>query len=115
MGSRGAADLVRAELCCGADGRRRPRPGPRPCGPARAARADRGRPRRPARRLDGHVGAGARVAGRGPGARARVWLGERLAELPLEVDEDEAGNLWAVLPGARPETVVVGSHLDSVP
>ena len=46
---------------------------------------------------------------------ARRFLRERLAELPVEVDVDEAGNIWAVLRGARPETVVVGSHLDSVP
>ena len=31
-----------------------------------------------------------------------------------EVEVDEAGNLWAYLRGASPETVVVGSHLDSV-
>jgi allantoate deiminase len=48
-------------------------------------------------------------------ARAREWLRERLAELPLEVSTDEAGNLWALLPGDREETVVLGSHIDSVP
>jgi N-carbamoyl-L-amino-acid hydrolase len=47
--------------------------------------------------------------------RARDFLRERLAELPVTVDVDEAGNLWAVLPGARPEALVVGSHVDSVP
>ncbi len=47
--------------------------------------------------------------------QARAFLRESLATLPVEVDEDEAGNLWAVLPGARPETLLVGSHLDSVP
>jgi N-carbamoyl-L-amino-acid hydrolase len=47
--------------------------------------------------------------------KARGFLRERLAELPVAVDVDEAGNLWAVLPGERPETVVVGSHVDSVP
>src|SRR5262249_27471203 len=35
--------------------------------------------------------------------------------LPVRVEVDEAGNLWAYLDGERPETVVVGSHLDSVP
>ena len=35
--------------------------------------------------------------------------------LAVEVDEDEAGNLWAVLRGDRPDMLVVGSHLDSVP
>jgi hydantoinase/carbamoylase family amidase len=56
-----------------------------------------------------------RVAWTDTWAQARAWLRERLAELPLEVDEDEAGNLWAVLRGARPETVILGSHVDSVP
>ncbi|MDX6541393.1 MAG: beta-ureidopropionase / N-carbamoyl-L-amino-acid hydrolase, partial [Gaiellales bacterium] len=48
-------------------------------------------------------------------ASARGLLRERLARLPVEVDVDEAGNLWARLAGARPETVVIGSHIDSVP
>jgi N-carbamoyl-L-amino-acid hydrolase len=46
---------------------------------------------------------------------ARGLVRERLAELPVEVDVDEAGNVWARLAGARPETVVIGSHVDSVP
>lgn len=46
---------------------------------------------------------------------ARALLRESLTTLPVEVDTDEAGNLWAVLRGERPDTLVVGSHLDSVP
>jgi N-carbamoyl-L-amino-acid hydrolase len=46
---------------------------------------------------------------------ARAMLRESLTTLPVEVDEDEAGNLWAVLRGDRDETLLVGSHLDSVP
>jgi N-carbamoyl-L-amino-acid hydrolase len=46
---------------------------------------------------------------------ARALLRESLATLPVEVDTDEAGNLWAVLRGERSDTVLVGSHLDSVP
>jgi hydantoinase/carbamoylase family amidase len=46
---------------------------------------------------------------------ARGFLRERLSELPVTVDVDEAGNLWARMEGARPETVVIGSHIDSVP
>ena len=46
---------------------------------------------------------------------ARALLRESLTTLPVEVDEDEAGNLWVVLPGASADTLVVGSHLDSVP
>ena len=46
---------------------------------------------------------------------ARALLRESLATLPVQVDEDEAGNLWIVLEGERPDMLVVGSHLDSVP
>ncbi|MGZ4770541.1 MAG: hydantoinase/carbamoylase family amidase, partial [Ilumatobacteraceae bacterium] len=46
---------------------------------------------------------------------ARAMSRESLTTLPVEVDVDEAGNLWAVLRGERPDTLLVGSHLDSVP
>ncbi len=46
---------------------------------------------------------------------ARAMLRESLTTLPVEVDVDEAGNLWAVLRGERTDTLLVGSHLDSVP
>jgi N-carbamoyl-L-amino-acid hydrolase len=48
--------------------------------------------------------------------RAREFLRSRLAELPVTVTVDAAGNLWADLPGDREDAVVVvGSHSDSVP
>lgn len=47
--------------------------------------------------------------------QARAFLRESLATLPVDVDEDEAGNLWAVLRGSTTDTLCVGSHLDSVP
>jgi hydantoinase/carbamoylase family amidase len=56
-----------------------------------------------------------RVAWTDTWGRAREWLRERLAELPVEVDADEAGNLWAVLRGRTERIVVLGSHIDSVP
>lgn len=56
-----------------------------------------------------------RLAWTPPWLEARALLREELATLPVDVGQDEAGNLWARLPGARAETVVVGSHLDSVP
>ena len=56
-----------------------------------------------------------RVAWTDTWAAARDWLRERLAELPVAVDVDEAGNLWAVLAGASDRTVILGSHVDSVP
>jgi N-carbamoyl-L-amino-acid hydrolase len=46
---------------------------------------------------------------------ARAMLRESLTTLPVEVDVDEAGNLWAVLRGECDDTLLVGSHLDSVP
>lgn len=46
---------------------------------------------------------------------ARNLLREELTGLPVEIDVDEAGNLWAYLRGTSTETLVVGSHLDSVP
>jgi N-carbamoyl-L-amino-acid hydrolase len=48
-------------------------------------------------------------------ARAREWERELLAELPVDVDIDEAGNLWATLEGRSSQAVIIGSHIDSVP
>jgi hydantoinase/carbamoylase family amidase len=47
--------------------------------------------------------------------RAREFLRSRLDELPVEVEVDAAGNLWAELEGEREGFVIVGSHVDSVP
>ena len=46
---------------------------------------------------------------------AREWFTGKVAELGLRVHTDSAGNNWVTLPGASPKTVIVGSHLDSVP
>ena len=46
---------------------------------------------------------------------ARNLLREELSGLPVEIEVDEAGNLWAYLRGDSPDTLIVGSHLDSVP
>ncbi len=46
---------------------------------------------------------------------ARRWLDEALAGDGLRAETDAAGNNWITLPGTRPETVVIGGHLDSVP
>lgn len=47
--------------------------------------------------------------------RARDWYRSRLAELPVSIETDQAGNIWATLPGATTNALVMGSHLDSVP
>jgi N-carbamoyl-L-amino-acid hydrolase len=46
---------------------------------------------------------------------ARGWLSDLLAEERLCLESDVAGNNWIVLRGARPDTVIIGGHLDSVP
>jgi N-carbamoyl-L-amino-acid hydrolase len=70
------------------------------------------------RALDEHTGGpegSRRLAWTPEWLEARAMLRESLSTLPVEVDTDAAGNLWAVLRGASPDMLVVGSHLDSVP
>jgi hydantoinase/carbamoylase family amidase len=67
------------------------------------------------RSLDSRSG-GRRLAWTQTWRDERQWLIGELRRLKgVEVDLDEAGNLWALLPGETQETVVVGSHLDCVP
>ena len=47
--------------------------------------------------------------------RARAFLEELLDELGIAPELDEAGNLWAYLPGEDEPALALGSHLDSVP
>jgi allantoate deiminase len=46
---------------------------------------------------------------------ARAWFDDRVGAIGLRAETDAAGNRWVTLRGARPETVIVGGHLDSVP
>jgi hydantoinase/carbamoylase family amidase len=67
-------------------------------------------------RLTGGPEGARRVCWTDEWTRARDFLRSRLAELPVTVTVDAAGNLWADLPGERQDAVVVvGSHSDSVP
>ena len=63
-----------------------------------------------------HAGA-KRLAWSADWSAAREWLLGKLKALPVEVDRDEAGNLWATLPGdgSTDGFVIVGSHIDAVP
>jgi N-carbamoyl-L-amino-acid hydrolase len=46
----------------------------------------------------------------------REWFTAKVrSELGLEPKRDGAGNLWVTLPGASKRSLVLGSHLDSVP
>jgi hydantoinase/carbamoylase family amidase len=67
------------------------------------------------RSLTGDARGAQRVAWTREWGRAREWLTEKLAGSAVVVEIDEAGNLWATLPGERPDSLVIGSHLDSIP
>jgi len=48
--------------------------------------------------------------------KTREWFTAKLAtELGITPHRDGAGNLWATLPGTSKRSIVIGSHLDSVP
>jgi beta-ureidopropionase / N-carbamoyl-L-amino-acid hydrolase len=47
--------------------------------------------------------------------KAREWFQSKLHTMPLEHHYDAAGNSWTTLAGASEKTIIVGSHLDSVP
>ncbi len=66
-------------------------------------------------RLTGGPDGARRVCWTDEWTKAREFLRSRLDELPVEVSIDEAGNLWADLPGEQDGFVIVGSHVDSVP
>ncbi|NNJ09772.1 hydantoinase/carbamoylase family amidase [Chloroflexales bacterium ZM16-3] len=67
------------------------------------------------RELTGDTDGAQRVAWTETWSRARAWMRERLAELPVEVETDEAGNQWATLRGASERELLIGGHIDSVP
>jgi len=66
-------------------------------------------------RLTGGPDGARRVCWTDEWTKAREFLRSRLAELPVEVSVDEAGNLWAAMEGDGEGFVTVGSHTDSVP
>jgi N-carbamoyl-L-amino-acid hydrolase len=47
--------------------------------------------------------------------RARAWLREKVAGLPLEIHDDAAGNTWFTLRGESDRALLIGGHMDSVP
>jgi beta-ureidopropionase / N-carbamoyl-L-amino-acid hydrolase len=47
--------------------------------------------------------------------KARAWFQAKLAKLPVEHHLDAAGNSWTTLRGASERSLILGSHLDSVP
>ncbi|MEJ1973019.1 MAG: hydantoinase/carbamoylase family amidase [Lacunisphaera sp.] len=67
------------------------------------------------RALTGDENGAQRVAFTPIWSKARHRLREKLAELPVEVHTDAAGNLWATLRGESERELLIGGHLDSVP
>ena len=67
------------------------------------------------RALTGTDAGAQRVAFTSVWANARQWYRDKLAELPVEVEQDEAGNLWATLRGESDRELLIGGHIDSVP
>ena len=66
-------------------------------------------------KLTGDARGAQRVAFTDTWVRAREWMREKLDALPVEVEDDAAGNCWATLKGESDRTVVIGGHIDSVP
>jgi hydantoinase/carbamoylase family amidase len=67
------------------------------------------------RTLTGNEHGAQRVAFTPTWTEARAWLRSKLAELPVEVHTDAAGNLWATLRGESEKALLIGGHIDSVP
>ena len=67
------------------------------------------------RELTGDANGAQRVAFTDTWANARRWLREKLAQIPADVYQDQAGNLWATINGTSERELLIGGHIDSVP
>ena len=67
------------------------------------------------RALTGNTDGAQRVAWTETWGRARAWFIDKLRDLPVTHETDEAGNLWVTLRGASDTALLIGGHLDSVP
>jgi N-carbamoyl-L-amino-acid hydrolase len=67
------------------------------------------------RELTGNEHGAQRVAWTDTWAKARAWMREKAAGLPIEIEVDQAGNQWFTLRGASEKALLIGGHLDSVP
>ena len=65
--------------------------------------------------LTGDAAGAQRVAFTDTWVRARAWMRTKLDELPVEVEDDAAGNRWATLRGDSERALLLGGHIDSVP
>ena len=67
------------------------------------------------RALTGNADGAQRVAFTPVWVAARDFLRKRFEELPVEMHDDAAGNLWATLRGDSEKELLIGGHIDSVP
>ena len=67
------------------------------------------------RALTGDENGAQRVAFTETWAKARTWLKQKMEAIPAKTHRDEAGNLWATLPGESEKSLLIGGHIDSVP
>jgi beta-ureidopropionase / N-carbamoyl-L-amino-acid hydrolase len=67
------------------------------------------------RALTGNEDGAQRVAFTPTWQAARDFLKSKLVGLPVETNQDEAGNLWVTLHGDSNRELWIGGHLDSVP
>ncbi|MGA2889088.1 MAG: Zn-dependent hydrolase [Terracidiphilus sp.] len=67
------------------------------------------------RALTGDEGGAQRLAWTPIWLKARAWFQSKLRALPVEHHYDAAGNSWTTLPGTSNASLILGSHLDSVP
>lgn len=67
------------------------------------------------RALTGDENGAQRVAWTDTWKKARAWMREKMEALPLEIETDQGGNVWATLRGASDKELVMGGHIDSVP
>jgi hydantoinase/carbamoylase family amidase len=67
------------------------------------------------RALTGDDNGAQRVAFTPTWLKAREWLRQKVAGLPLEIHNDAAGNTWFTLRGKSEKCLLIGGHIDSVP
>lgn len=67
------------------------------------------------RALTGNADGAQRVAFTDTWVKAREWLRAKMEQLPVEIETDEAGNMWYTLRGQSEKAMLIGGHIDSVP
>src|ERR1041385_8048011 len=67
------------------------------------------------RSLTGNADGEQRVSWTDTWTKGRAMLKEKLSQLPVELEIDQAGNSWATLRGKSDKAMLIGGHMDSVP